>query len=143
MLPAGKYYVGDLCYVMSPQWDEVCSTIFGDLDSTGEFQLENGIRFASHSTYAGDGNYKDLSGREYPVDAGLIGCIRLEDINDKEADLEGGNIIDFPAPFETSYNDGLIVIGHIEIDTKGLEEDENDSDYHNDYDEDDEDYKYT
>ena len=28
MMRSGTYYVGDLCYVMHPQWDEVCDLMF-------------------------------------------------------------------------------------------------------------------
>lgn len=27
-MPAGRYYVGDLCYVMDDVWDEVCDLMF-------------------------------------------------------------------------------------------------------------------
>ena len=32
MFPAGKYYVGDLCYVMHDEWDEVCGLFFKGRD---------------------------------------------------------------------------------------------------------------
>ena len=51
MMPAGRYYVGDLCYVMHPQWSAVCNLMFSGTSYDGEFQLENGVRFASLSTH--------------------------------------------------------------------------------------------
>lgn len=140
MMSAGKYYIGDLSYVMNKQWEDVCHLMFSSLEEDGEFKLENGICFASYSTYAGDGNYLDLSGRQYSVDAGLIGCIRVEDIDDEKADLEGGQVIEFKEPFETFSEDGHIVFGHIEINTKGSDEEE--SDYDEPEDEDSENHKY-
>lgn len=134
-MPAGKYYVGDLCYVMHPQWDEFCElTISGHETKEGEFSLANGTKFAFHGTAYGDGCYEDQFGDSYPVDAGLIGCIKVKDINDPEADMEGGQIIEFDSPFETSYEDGIIYIGHIRINTGDDDEDDD-----NEYDDDDED----
>lgn len=131
MMPAGRYYVGDLCYVMHPQWDEFCKiTISGNQCLDGEFNLANGVRFASYSTAYGDGCYNDREGRDYSVDAGLIGCIRVEDINDPDAGIDGGQIIEFAEPFETSGGrhsenwDGVIRFGNVEIATEAEDWDE-------------------
>ncbi len=129
MLKAGKYFVGDLCYVMHPQWEEFCTkTINGHEVIDGEITLDNGVKILTFGTCYGDGCYDDQLGNSYGVDAGLIGCIRVEDINDPEAWLEGGNIIDFYDDFEGEYNDGIIYIGHIRIDTKGEEDDTSNDD---------------
>jgi hypothetical protein len=29
-MPAGRYYIGDLCYVMHDEWDEACALFFPD-----------------------------------------------------------------------------------------------------------------
>ena len=117
-MQAGKYYVGDLCYVMHPQWDEFCTkTCSGHDVIDGEITLDNGVKIAQYGTAFGDGVYEDQFGNDYGVDAGLIGCIRVEDINDPNADLQGGHIIEFPNNFETSYDEGIIFIGHLSIDT--------------------------
>ena len=113
----GTYLVGDLCYVMHPQWKEVCALMFacdGNSVLDGEFNLANGVRFALHSTAYGDGTYQDQEGRNYPVDAGLIGCIRVEDVYDPEWWLEGMQTVMFDKPFELVYNDG--VISFVDID---------------------------
>lgn len=134
MMPPGKYYVGDLCYVMHPQWDEFCDITIGQEIRDGEFTLSTGVRFASYSTFHGDGSYFDQENRAYGVDAGLIGCIRFDDIDDPDPQIHGGQIIEFKEPFETSEDGGVISFGHIRIDTKGEDEEENEDDY--DYDED-------
>ena len=71
MLPAGKYYVGDLCYVMHEEWDEVCGLFFkGRTDhgcNQGEFMLKDGRRFACYNTRWGDGTYFDEDRNRYPV----------------------------------------------------------------------------
>jgi len=74
----------------------------------GEFNLANGVRFAVSSTAYGDGTYQDQQGRDYPVDAGLIGCIRVEDVYDPEWYLEGMQTVEFDKQFELVYNDGII-----------------------------------
>ena len=132
MFPAGKYYVGDLCYVMHDEWDEVCGKFFEGRDdhgcNQGVFQLKDGRKFASFNTKWGDGVYFDQGGEEYGVDAGLIGCISLNDI-DLNADGNstlGGQIIQFDSDFTVSGGeiyesrrdwDGVIRIGHIVIKT--------------------------
>lgn len=111
MMRSGIYYVGDLCYVMHPQWKEVCNLMFacdGNTVLDGEFNLANGVRFALHSTAYGDGTYRDQQGREYPVDAGLIGCIRIADVYDPEWWLEGMQTVEFTQSFELKYDDGVI-----------------------------------
>lgn len=111
MMRPGIYYVGDLCYVMHPQWKEVCDLMFacdGNSVLDGEFNLSNGVRFAVQSTAYGDGTYYDEEGRAYPVDAGLIGCIRVEDVVDPEAWLEGVQTVVFTSPFTVEYDRGTI-----------------------------------
>ena len=136
-MPAGKYYVGDLCYVMHECWDEVCGLFFkGRTDmgcNEGEFQLKDGRRFVSYNTRWGDGGYYDQYGNEYGVDAGLIGCILIKDI-DLHADGNGigcGNVVDFHQDFNSSGGrstdrdwDGNIHIGHLVIETDPVYEDE-------------------
>lgn len=132
MMPAGRYFIGDLCYVMHPQWDEFCQLTFsGNSLEGGEFQLSNGVRFASLSTAYGDGCYQDETGGSYPVDAGLIGCIRIEDIGDAKGNLDLGNIVVFDKDFEVFADNGVLHFGHIVINT-GDNPDEEEQDDHND-----------
>lgn len=134
MMPAGVYYVGDLCYVMSDEeWDEFCSlTIKGNNCIDGEFNLRDGRRFATYGTKFGDGEYRDQFGNTYSVDAGLIGCIRFEDIKTvKYEDFERlGKIIEYKSDFVTAGGrqnddwDGVIQIGELRIDTDPVFEEE-------------------
>lgn len=120
MFKSGLYYVGDLCYVLHDEWDEVCAlTIKGHQLLNGEFTLKDGRKFALYSTKFGDGLYYDQSGNEYGVDAGSIGCILAQDIDLGEPNnyVNGGNFIQFEQDFVTSGDDGLIKIGFVEIDT--------------------------
>lgn len=120
MMPAGQYYIGDLCYVMSDaEWDDFCSiTIQGHRCLSGEFVLNDGRRFATYQTKYGDGLYKDQFGNQYGVDAGLIGCIRIDDIRVEKYNIkELGSIVEFKTDFVTSCEDDVIKIGHVMIDT--------------------------
>jgi len=124
MMQSGKYWIGDLCYVMNDHWDEVCQlTIRGHDVKDGEFILSNGVRFACYSTYYGDGEYSDNNGNLYGVDAGLIGCIRLEDIHDVDSDIDSGHVFTFETEFKTKEDNDLINFGHINIETKDNEYD--------------------
>ena len=121
MLPAGTYYIGDLCYVMDNEWDDVCSKII--VDNTivdGEFVLDDGRIFANFSTAHGDGVYADNQDKNYAVDSGTIGCIKIDDIrNPNNEDIKRlGNIVTFDAPFNCHSDGKVITFGHkIAIDT--------------------------
>ena len=124
-MPAGKYYIGDLCYVMHPEWDEVCDLFFPanhpPRGVEGEFTLKDGRRFASFSTAYGDGSYRSSIGTSHSVDSGSIGCIRVEDIRDNAYDNieELGAIVEFDRPFEVRADQGLLIFGHVQIETAG------------------------
>ena len=131
-MKAGRYYVGDLCYVMNDEeWDKVTSLLFdANCYLTGEFNLPDGTRFASYFTAYGDGTYRDQHGRSYSVDSGTIGCIHVEDIktNKYEHIEELGNFIEFDQPFVSGMEDGLITFGSVVIDTDPAYEDEDEED---------------
>jgi hypothetical protein len=142
-MPAGKYWIGDLCYVMHENWDEFCEKAY-DRDTTdskdGRMVMNNGVTVAWFNTMWGDGTYRDSQGRKYPVDAGLIGCIKMNDIDHdhKDNDLFGGNIVEFSNDFECGYENGTIWFGHgrdsVEIETGDTsEEDEEDEDEEESY----------
>ena len=133
MMPAGRYYIGDLCYVMTDdEWTEFCNiTIKGNEILEGEFQLPDGRRFATYSTAYGDGTYYDQYGHSYSVDAGLIGCILESDIKAEKYEnlLDLGAIVDMNTPFVTSggrydkESNGVIQFGTFMIETDPVFED--------------------
>lgn len=126
MMKAGTYYVGDLCYVLHERWDEFCAlTISGNNVLDGEFNLKDGTRFATFTTRWGDGNYFDQDGKSYDVDAGLIGCVHIEDIDLTRPDnfLAGGRVVEFVNDFSTFSAGGVITIGNIVIDTDVADQD--------------------
>ena len=130
MLEAGKYYVGDLCYVLGDKnkfdWGDV-------LESTNCLGLElepwcetryltyKGIKFFNSPTMWGDGEYRDQDSRSYGVDAGCIGCFPMSALP-KDADTRGGQVINFEDTFdcqECDETNGIIRIGHLHINTGG------------------------
>ena len=130
-MPKGKYYIGDLCYVMTDEeWEEFRSVTTiemaaGSKCNDGEFKMKDGRRFATYGTAYGDGEYNDQYGHTYLVDAGLIGCILMQDIRAKKYEnlLDLGSIIEFPDSFlteggsdERDWN-GTIRFGHVYIET--------------------------
>ena len=122
-MPAGKFYIGDLCYVMHDVWDEAVSLMFPPNHSgrgvDGEFTLRDGRRFANFGTRCGDGTYMSNMQTRHLVDSGSIGCIRVEDIQDKTYNnIETlGAVVEFDQPFEVSEDSGLICFGAVEIET--------------------------
>jgi hypothetical protein len=121
MMPAGKYYIGDLCYVMSDDWDEVCDLTIKDCKViNGEFEMKDGRRFAMYSTKYGDGLYRSNIGTKHAVDSGTIGCILVDDIIDIpkfEVDGKLGTVVTINRSFSTAERDGLIVFGDVIINT--------------------------
>ena len=123
-MPAGMYYIGDLCYVLGDEWGECCELFFaGRTDhccNEGEFTLKDGRRFACFNTAYGDGEYYDGNGNRYSVDSGSIGCVRLCDLHQ---DFIGrgscrGVIHQFDHDFEVSSHGGILNFGLVRIDTK-------------------------
>ena len=135
-MPAGRYYIGDLCYVMHPEWKEVCRLFFpADAPPKGvegEFTLADGRRFASFATAYGDGEYRSSINTSHSVDSGSIGCIRAEDIRDNEYTpeflAELGAFVEFDQPFEVSNDQGMLIFGHVQIETAADDWDEEEED---------------
>lgn len=124
IMPAGTYYIGDLCYVLDSRWEEFCAlTIEDRMVKDGVFTMSDGTTFATFSTAYGDGFYQDNFGNEYPVDAGLIGCVAISSI-DPGVNFSGlGHQYTFYKDFEVrSHATGVIDFGQLSIDTDPNEE---------------------
>lgn len=126
LVPAGKYVLGDPCYVVpNDDWDTL-------LQSCGYF-AENPIGFIlredrsrinilAFNTKWGDGCYYDNKRRVYPVDAGIIGLVPL-DYADASAFDEDTVIVEFTRPTKcTKQEGGDLVFGDIVIDTDPADE---------------------
>jgi hypothetical protein len=121
-LPAGRYIIGDPCYhIPGDQWPDVIYQAGAFADRTwSNFTTFDGRQgtVVAFQTFEGDGLYKDLVGREFPVDSGLIGIIPFGDIDPRELDLKSAHVIEFTAPFTCrETNEGTLIFGYIEINT--------------------------
>lgn len=143
-MPAGRYYVGDPCYLFNQSWHKI-------LEENEYFEKEeqkiNGLKVACGGTAYGDGTYSDNKGRQYGVDAGLIGILPVElialDGKLTEDEINTSNnmhIIEMndTTEFEVEISDGVFQFGDIIINTKDEEDPEDEEDYSDD-DEDNED----
>lgn len=133
-MPAGEYYIGDLCYVMHDEWNEVCDYIcdFADSGKTteGEFTLKDGRRFAVYDTAYGDGVYYDQYGNDYGVDAGVIGCILTSDISESDKkNIPDGHVHLFEKEFPTYTDHGKLYFGDVVVDTDPEYEEDDEADY--------------
>lgn len=131
MMPAGKYYIGDLCYVMNKEWNECCDLFFVDGKSQeGEFTLKDGRRFACFDTKYGDGTYYDRDGKAYDVDSGSIGCILVDDISKEDQENIGlGQVFEMVEPFESYRWGAAIHFDSITINTDDYPSDQLEGDY--------------
>ena len=129
-LPAGKYWVGDLCYILDDIWDEVCGLYWAsesqhpDGNPGGEFTLSDGRKFAMYGTLYGDGAYADQSGHQYGVDSGTLGCFPIDE-DDPGNSL--GRIVNYRNDFDTGYTGrdrSVVKLGHIQIDTGDFADEE-------------------
>ena len=126
-LPAGTYFVGDPCYAFAHatnSWDKVI-TASGCFDKNViEFE---GKPVAGFGTMYGDGTYNGFS-----VDAGLIGCVHADLIEEGSTFRESpecGQLVEFKEPFTVqAYSNGDIRIGNITVET-GHDYEEEDEDY--------------
>jgi len=132
MFEAGRYYVGDLCYNKAIDWKSFIAES-EKIDFSGGQITVDGTLMWFHTTAYGDGTFKDNSGREYMVDAGLIGVIR---VSDDITEISGGQIIEFYRDFTPHYDNGNFFIHTVNIQT-GDEDDYYDDYYNEDEDEDD------
>ena len=110
-LPAGKYWIGDPCYVLTEDffnWMKFCDRCF-EGDESGrknEGVIDHqGILFAYFGTAHGDGSYDDNEGNEYGVDAGMISCIPVESLRNVNEIF--GTVHEFTKPFDCYYDDNM------------------------------------
>lgn len=133
VLPAGRYFVGDPCYTAGKDdkaWQDWCSTAdFGSDDVMAA--TFNGLPVVGLHTAYGDGVYYDNEGREYGVDAGLIGAVPeelIKKMNISDEDLKGsGHWVDVDGQFTMQQESGgMLSIGTVRIDTDPAEPEDED-----------------
>ena len=128
VLPPGRYFVGDPCYVIPDNlWSDFCDITFESQTYTIE-EFRGHLMLAGSTAY-GDGRYADNNGQTYGVDSGMLGIVpEALWLNAPEREIAGyGQIVEFGTMFPASCNNGVFSFGPIFIDTQhDDEEDEND-----------------
>jgi hypothetical protein len=98
-LPAGTYYIGDLCYALG---DDIYDCIFGSTGYEPGIYAEKGTGrvFLVNGTAFGDGEYPGSDGNKFAVDAGIIG-ICSQSLMEKSGD--GGHMYTFRSPVHCTF----------------------------------------
>ena len=130
-LPAGTYYVGDLCYVLGDRWDEVCSLLDApgvDFDGPAPtqtvFTMADGTVFACMKTMYGDGTYETSDGDVVGVDSGTVGAVLVKDITRAgQESLHVGQTVEL-AECVPYRHDGTLYFGDYEVYTAEWAEEE-------------------
>lgn len=134
-------YIGDICYALE---DSVYDGVWGKNDyEPGRYETEDGLQFAVDNTYGGDGFFQADDGTDYAVDAGVIGVVDLrlatkyniEQLGNLGKVIMNVDSVQFESDnglFDiTVYKDGNVVYT-TEINTRDIEEDDDDFWYEED-----------
>jgi len=134
-MKAGKYFVGDLCYVFPTGWDAVHGTFFLKQNENNEYELPDGRKFAMVSTQNGDGLYVSNLGIRFAVDSGSIGCILFDDLKEWDACDDFGDLNSYGTVYEFKEDFELVRASKIEFgneiyidDSSEYDEDDDDGD---------------
>jgi hypothetical protein len=102
LLPAGEYYIGDLCYVLG---DDVYDNVFGGTGYEAGLYQEKGTgrTFLVNNTAYGDGEYTGSDGNKFAVDAGIIGICPKSLMTKNDG---GGHMYTFRKPVDCRLYDG-------------------------------------
>lgn len=136
--PAGKYYIGDICYALS---STVYELVWGDEHNykpgtySATYKGHRGEFSVAHTAY-GDGLYVDpRSGLDYTVDSGSIGIVPYNlcsPKNIKDGVIAGGHFIESSTPVQFQSHGGIFVITYndnkdmVILDTADLDDDSDD-----------------
>lgn len=122
-LPAGKYYIGDLCYALR---EDIYDKVYGGQGYDAGLYTSSLGSFMMYGT-GGDGVFKGSDGYEYPVDAAHIGIASLACCNSEE-EVYGGKVFTFSQPVECKFDDAAFTFYagdfHLRISNWGDYEDE-------------------
>jgi len=120
---ANMVYVGDPCYCLN---DVIYPDAIDQADPEGKFDsIASGahVEGAFVNTAYGDGEYEGSDGRNYGVDAGIIGIVNITNVTATEGkDFQSlsklGRVIKLPKYAVTQYEVSRDVDGVITIDIK-------------------------
>ena len=101
LMPAGRYWIGDLCYMQVSHED----------------RIESGHMLCTYTKY-GDGVYFDQFGNEYGVDSGTLGAVDA-DVAESGSLRDLGSFFNFAEDTVMTYDEdtGQFTFGFVVIDT--------------------------
>lgn len=101
-IPAGTYYIGDLCYALG---DDIYHNIFGGTGYFSGIYEEKATKriFMLAGTAYGDGEYPGSDGNKFAVDAGIIGICSASLV---EKSGRGGHMYTFKSPVRCKFTTG-------------------------------------
>ena len=127
IVPRGKYYIGDPCYVFrhtpegSDLWDRYVEHLYSKEGNEHKPFVDGNIKIWARSTAHGDGCYRDNCYNEYSVDAGLIGIVQFDPedprVHAEENFVNLGRIVVFDSFARCWSEDGSFKFGNIFIET--------------------------
>ena len=118
LLKKGTYYLGDPCYVIpNSDWDRFIDQLGSD-QSLFKF---DGFECYVSSTKYGDGEYPDNFGNYYTVDAGIIGAIPIQLVENPD-NVDYGKIVQMQEDFVCNFDGNSIIIGPYRISVDYTEE---------------------
>jgi hypothetical protein len=112
-VPAGHYYIGDLCYALDDSFYDGVFGGHGYEDGLYTKKENPSLLFAMTGT-GGDGVFKGSNGWTFGVDAGIIG-IASKELCSKN---DGGHFVEFKTPARCVFQNLCGVNGGIEIETE-------------------------
>ena len=134
IVPKGTYVIGDPCYaVPDKNWDSLlqsCNFFNYPIGYVNDGKLLHPVM--AFGTKWGDGSYHGTDGNVYPVDAGLIGLVPVEiveELADHDGDYDGVIVKFDKDTLCVDDGSGKLKFGHITIDTDPSDEEEEDENY--------------
>lgn len=129
-VPAGKYWLGDPCYVISSEdWSKVCEAFSSEENegkSVVQVDLGNGNLVVLCQTAWGDGEYRSSKGHSIPVDSGTIGLVSHAYDPEFKSNFDLMSLVEFPdrafPDITVENNEGRMWFDTIRVDTKGEED---------------------
>lgn len=100
ILPAGTYYIGDLCYALT---DSLYDKVFGCDYDDGLYTLTaNPSHVFWLANTGGDGLFVGDDDKEYGVDAGILGIASESTLDPLKQPYHGGHMYTFTGPIKVS-----------------------------------------
>jgi len=134
-LPAGTYYIGDICYVLD---DVIYESVFGETGYEEGLYMKDSEQFLVGQTFCGDGEFSGSDGCKYAVDAGVIGIVSeglISSDPDSGKDTNGGKVYTFSSDVLVTMEKGVFTFEsegiYLRINTGYEEEEDEDEDEDN------------